>query len=56
MIVPVILCGHGTGSVTVSEEHRLMIFEKRVLRKEPGVKREERQGTGKKCRSQSFIT
>jgi hypothetical protein len=56
VIVPVILCGHETGSDTLNEEHRVMIFEKRVLRKEPGVKRKKRQGNGKTCRSESFIT
>jgi len=46
VIISVILCGHEPCSVTLNIEHRLMIFEKRVLRKEPGIKREEGQGTG----------
>jgi hypothetical protein len=55
VILAVILCGHEPCSVTLNEEHRLMIFEKRVLRKATGFKREERQGNGKTCSSESFI-
>lgn len=56
VFLPVIFCGHETCCVTLNKEHRLMIFEKRVLRKVPGFKREERQGTGKTCRSESFTS
>ena len=38
LILPV-LCGHGTCSLTVREEHRLRVFQNMVLRKIPGPKR-----------------
>jgi hypothetical protein len=41
MIVPVVLCGCETWSVTLREEHRLRVFENRVLRGNLGLR-----GTG----------
>ena len=33
VIFPVVLCGCETGSLTLGDEHRLRVFENRVLRK-----------------------
>jgi hypothetical protein len=40
-ILPVILCGCETWSLTLTEEHKLRVFENRVLRDISGPKREE---------------
>jgi hypothetical protein len=41
LILPVVLYGCETWSLTLKEEHRLKVFENRVLRKIFGPKREE---------------
>jgi hypothetical protein len=41
VILPVVLYGCGTWSLTLREEHRLRVFENRVLRRLFGPKREE---------------
>jgi hypothetical protein len=41
VILPVVLYGCETWSVTLKEEHRLRVFENRVLRRIFGPKREE---------------
>jgi hypothetical protein len=41
VILPVVLYGCETWSLTLGEEHRLRVFENRVLRKIFGPKREE---------------
>jgi hypothetical protein len=41
MILPVVLYGCETWSLTLREEHRLKVFEKRVLRRIFGPKRDE---------------
>jgi hypothetical protein len=41
VILPVVLYGCGTWSLTLREEHRLRVFENRVLRKIFVPKREE---------------
>jgi hypothetical protein len=41
VILPVVLYGCETWSLTLREEHRLRVFENRVLRKIFGSKREE---------------
>lgn len=41
IILCVLLCGHGTCSVTVKEELRLRAFENRVLRRTFASKKEE---------------
>jgi hypothetical protein len=41
VILPVVLYGCETWSLTLREEHRLRVFENRVLRKISGPKREE---------------
>jgi hypothetical protein len=41
IILPVVLYGCETWSVTLREEHRLRVFENRVLRRIFGPKRDE---------------
>jgi hypothetical protein len=41
VILPVVLYGYETWSLTLGEEHRLRVFENRVLRKISGPKSEE---------------
>jgi hypothetical protein len=41
VILPVVLYGCETWSLTLGEEHRLRVFENRVLRRIFGPKREE---------------
>jgi hypothetical protein len=41
VILPVVLYGCETWSLTLGEEHRLGVFENRVLRKISGLKREK---------------
>jgi hypothetical protein len=41
VIFPVVLYGCETSSLTLREEHRLRVFENRVLRRIFGAKREE---------------
>jgi hypothetical protein len=36
IILPVVLCGRGISSLTLRKEHRLGVFENRVLRTEEG--------------------
>jgi hypothetical protein len=52
----VVLYGCETWSLTLREEHRLRIFENRVLRRIFGQKRgEDRQEVGENCIMRSFI-
>jgi hypothetical protein len=44
MILPVVLYGCGTWSLTLREEHRLRVFGNRVLRRIFGPKRDEVTG------------
>jgi len=44
IILPVVLYGCGTWSLTVREEHRLRVFKNRVLRRIFGSKREQVTG------------
>jgi hypothetical protein len=41
IILPVVLCGCGIWSLTLTEEHRRRVFENRVLRRIFGLKRDE---------------
>jgi hypothetical protein len=41
MILPMVLYGCETWSLTLREEHRLTVFENRVLRRIFGLKRDE---------------
>jgi hypothetical protein len=55
IILPVVLYGCGTRSLTSREEHRLKVFENRVLRRIFGPKRDEIGGYWRKL-LRSFIT
>jgi hypothetical protein len=44
IILPVVLCGCETLSLTLKEEHRLRVFENRVLRRIFEPKRDEVNG------------
>jgi hypothetical protein len=48
IILPVVLYGCETWSVTLREEHRLKVFENRVLRRIFGPKRDEVTGEWRK--------
>ena len=48
VILPVVLCGCETWSLTLREERRLRVFESRVLRKIFGSKRDEVTGEWRK--------
>jgi hypothetical protein len=51
VILPVVLCGCETWSLTLREEHRLREFENRVLRKIFGPKRDEITGEWRKLQN-----
>jgi hypothetical protein len=53
IILPVVLYGCETWSLTLREEHRLRVFENRVLRGIFGPKRDE--VTGENCITRSFV-
>jgi hypothetical protein len=44
LILPAVLYGYGTWSLTLREEHRLRMFENRVLMRIFGPKRDEVTG------------
>jgi hypothetical protein len=48
IILPVVLYGCETWSLTLREEHRLRMFENRVLRRIFGQKRDEVKGEWRK--------
>ena len=48
IILPVLLYGGETWSLTLREEHRLRVFENKVLRKIFGAKRDEITGEWRK--------
>jgi hypothetical protein len=54
IILPVILCGCETWSLTLREEHRLRVFENRVLRKIFGPKRDEVTGEWRKLHNEEL--
>jgi hypothetical protein len=53
IILPVVLYGCQTWSLALREEHRLRVFENRVLRRIFGPKRDE--VTGEKSITKSFV-
>jgi hypothetical protein len=55
IILPVVLHGCETWSLTLREEHRLRVFENRVLRKIFGPKRDEVTGEWSNCIKMSFV-
>jgi hypothetical protein len=54
IILPVLLYGCETWSVTLREEHRLRVFENRVLRIIFGPKRDEVKGEWRKLHSEEL--
>jgi hypothetical protein len=48
IILPVVLYGRETLSLTLREEHRLRVFENRVLRRIFGLRRDEVTGEWRK--------
>jgi hypothetical protein len=55
IILPVILYGCETWSLTLRVEHRLRVFENRVLRRMFGSKRDEVTGYRRICITRSFV-
>ena len=49
IILPVVLYGCETLSLTLKEEHRLRVFENKVLRKIFGLREMKLQGNGESC-------
>jgi hypothetical protein len=54
IILPVVLCGCETWSLTLREEHRLRVFENRVLRRTFGPKRDEVTGGWRKLHNEEL--
>jgi hypothetical protein len=54
IILPVVLCGCETWSLTLREEHRLRLFENRVLRRIFGPKRDEITGEWRKLHNKEL--
>jgi hypothetical protein len=54
IILPVVLYGCEAWSLTLREEHRLRMFEKRVLRKIFGSKRDEVTGEWRKLHNEEL--
>jgi hypothetical protein len=54
IIFPVVLYGCETWSLTLNEEHRLRVFENRVLRRMFGLKRDEVTGEWRKLHNEEF--
>jgi len=52
IILPVVLYGWETWSLTLGEERRLRVFEKRVLRRVFGPKRNELKGEWRKLHNE----
>jgi hypothetical protein len=56
VILPVVLYGYETWSLTLREEHRLKVLEKRVLRRIFGPKRDKVTGGWRKLHNVELIT
>jgi hypothetical protein len=54
IILPVVLYGCETWSLTLREEHKLRVFENRVLRRIFGIKRDEVTGDWRKLHNEEF--
>jgi hypothetical protein len=54
IILPVVLYGYETWSLTLREEHRLRVFENRVLRRIFGPKRDDVTGDWRKSHSEEL--
>jgi hypothetical protein len=55
IFLPLILYGCETWSLTLREEHRLRVFENKVLRKIFGPKKHEVTGGWRKLHNESFM-
>jgi hypothetical protein len=55
IILPLVLYGCDTWSLTLREEHRLRMFENRVLRKIFGPKRNEVTGEWRKLHNEELL-
>jgi hypothetical protein len=53
-ILPVVLYGYETWSLTIREEHKLRMFENRVLRRIFGPKRDRVTGWWRKLHNEEF--
>jgi hypothetical protein len=53
--LPVVLYGYETWSLTLGDEHRLGVFEKRVLRRIYGPKGMRLRESGENCITRSFV-
>jgi hypothetical protein len=49
IILPVVLYGCETWSLTLREKHRLRVFENKVLRRNFSPKRDDMTGVGENC-------
>jgi hypothetical protein len=54
IILPLVLCGCETWSLTLREEHRLRVFENRMLRRIFGPKRDEMTGGWRKLHNEEL--
>jgi hypothetical protein len=54
IILPVVLCGCETWSLTLREEHKLRVFENRMLRRIFGPKRDEVTGEWRKLHNKEL--
>jgi hypothetical protein len=54
IILPAVLYGYETLSLTLREEHRLRVFENRVLRRIFGPKRDEETGEWRKLHNEAL--
>jgi hypothetical protein len=54
MVLPVVLYGCETWSLTLREEHRLTVFENRMLRRIFGLKRDEVTGEWRKLHNEEL--
>jgi hypothetical protein len=55
IILPLVLYGCKTWSLTLREEYRLRVFENRVLRKISGPKRDEVMGEWEKLHNEELV-
>jgi hypothetical protein len=54
IILPLVLCGRETWSLTLRKEHRLRVFENRVLRRIFGPKRDEVTGEWRRLHNEEL--
>jgi hypothetical protein len=54
VILPVVLCGHETWSLTLRDKRRLRVFENTLLRRIFGPKGDELIGEWRKCHKEEL--